>query len=71
MHVPEQPNVTSVNVFGDFGLAADRLAFVDGSIDPWRPCTPHSRYAPPRDDTNLRPFKLIPGKTSMDMYEPR
>jgi hypothetical protein len=71
MHVPEQPNVTAVNVFGDFGLAADRLAFIDGSIDPWKPCTPHSRYAPLRNDTILRPFKLIPGKMSMYMCEPR
>ena len=67
MHVPDWPNVTAVNVLGDFGLAADRLAFVDGSIDPWRPCTPHSRYASPRKDTILRPFKLIPGKLFMNV----
>jgi len=30
-------------------------------VDPWRPCTPHSSYAPDRGDTMLRPFKLIPG----------
>lgn len=28
--VPPLPNVTSVNVLGDFGIAADRLAIVDG-----------------------------------------
>jgi hypothetical protein len=28
--VPEWPNVTVVNALGDYGLAADRLAFIDG-----------------------------------------
>ena len=37
---------------------------VHGSaVDPWRPYTPHSNYggAVNRDDTLLRPFKIIPG----------
>ncbi|THH10296.1 hypothetical protein EW146_g8421 [Bondarzewia mesenterica] len=60
--VPALPNVTAVNVLGDFAIAADRLAIVDGEIDPWRPDTPHSQYgAKERADTILRPFKLIPG----------
>ncbi|KDQ15895.1 hypothetical protein BOTBODRAFT_54372 [Botryobasidium botryosum FD-172 SS1] len=59
--VPAWPNVTAVNALGDFGLAADRLAFVDGSDDPWMPATPHSWHAPQRTDTRARPFKLIPG----------
>ena len=61
MHVPKWPNVTVVNALGDFGLTHSRLAFIDGEIDPWRPCTPHSQYAPKRKDTTSRPFKLIPG----------
>lgn len=60
MHVPKWPNVTVVNALGDFGLTHSRLAFIDGEIDPWRPCTPHSQYAPERTDTVSRPFKLIP-----------
>ena len=28
--VPNLPNVTAVNALGDFGIAADRLAFIDG-----------------------------------------
>jgi hypothetical protein len=48
-------------MLGDFAIAADRLAIVDGQVDPWRPDTPHSDDAKPRDDTPLRPFKLIPG----------
>ncbi|KZT12085.1 peptidase S28 [Laetiporus sulphureus 93-53] len=59
--VPQMPNVTAVNILGDFYIAADRLAIIDGEVDPWRPDTPHSEYAPDRLDTILRPFKLIPG----------
>ncbi|PCH40119.1 peptidase S28 [Wolfiporia cocos MD-104 SS10] len=59
--VPPLPNVTAVNVLGDFDIAADRLAIIDGEVDPWRPDTPHSEYAKDRGDTILRPFKLIPG----------
>ncbi|KAF8628691.1 hypothetical protein AX15_003751 [Amanita polypyramis BW_CC] len=58
--VPNLPNVTAVNVLGDFYIAADRLAFIDGEVDPWLPNTPHSEYAQDREDTILRPFKLIP-----------
>ncbi|KIP08945.1 hypothetical protein PHLGIDRAFT_29302 [Phlebiopsis gigantea 11061_1 CR5-6] len=58
--VPKLPNVTVVNVLGDFDIADDKLAFIDGDVDPWKPCTPHSMYAEPRADTILRPFKLIP-----------
>ncbi|CAE6425463.1 unnamed protein product [Rhizoctonia solani] len=57
--VPEWPNVTVVNALGDYGLAADRLAFIDGDEDPWLPATPHSPHAPERPDTIMRPFKLI------------
>ncbi|KAG6816405.1 hypothetical protein H0H87_006209 [Tephrocybe sp. NHM501043] len=60
--VPALPNITAVNALGNFDLAADRLAFIDGEVDPWRPDTPHSQfYAKNRPDTVLRPFKLIPG----------
>ncbi|KXN80843.1 putative serine protease EDA2 [Leucoagaricus sp. SymC.cos] len=59
--VPPLPNVTAVNVLGDFDIAADRLAIIDGEVDPWRPDTPHSDDARDRPDTPLRPFKLIPG----------
>ncbi|KAH9958388.1 peptidase S28 [Lactifluus volemus] len=61
--VPPLPNVTAVNVLGDYHIAADRLAFIDGEVDPWRPYTPHSTYggAEEREDTVVRPFKIIPG----------
>ncbi|KAG2370312.1 serine carboxypeptidase S28-domain-containing protein [Suillus spraguei] len=58
--VPPMPNITAVNALGDFAIAADKLAFIDGEVDPWRPCTPHSDYAVDREDTILQPFKIIP-----------
>jgi len=58
--VPALPNITAVNALGDFDIAADRLAIIDGEVDPWRPETPHSDEADKREDTILRPFKIIP-----------
>ncbi|KAJ9091424.1 hypothetical protein QFC21_007214 [Naganishia friedmannii] len=54
------PDVARVNARGDFAIAKDRLAFIDGDSDPWRPATPQSDYALKRNDTLLRPVKLIP-----------
>lgn len=61
--MPERPNIDEVNRLGNFHLAVDRLAFVDGQYDPWRPATVHSEefaYGGNRADTVERPFKLIP-----------
>ncbi len=57
--VPEYPDVESVNARGDFDLAVDRLAFIDGDSDPWRPATPGSDYASVREDTILRPVRIL------------
>lgn len=35
--VPEWPDVEEVNRRGDYAIQADRLAFIDGDRDPWRP----------------------------------
>ncbi|BGP56935.1 hypothetical protein JCM8202v2_004571 [Rhodotorula sphaerocarpa] len=62
--VPSEPNITAVNQYGNYGLSYPRLAFVDGSEDPWLYATPHSPLAPHhghRPDTLREPFKLIPG----------
>lgn len=59
--VPPMPNLTVVNELGSFSISEDRLAFIDGDVDPWKPNTPHSEHAPEREDTILRPFKVIPG----------
>ncbi|GAA5938535.1 hypothetical protein JCM3775_002153 [Rhodotorula graminis] len=61
--VPAMPNITAVNQLGGANLSHSRLAFVDGSEDPWLYATPHSPTAPNphRKDTLKRPFKLIKG----------
>ncbi|GAA5913102.1 hypothetical protein JCM8208_000741 [Rhodotorula glutinis] len=61
--VPSMPNITAINQWGGFDLSHSRLAFVDGSEDPWLYATPHSPTAPNphRRDTLSRPFKLIKG----------
>ncbi|KAI9510982.1 peptidase S28 [Russula earlei] len=51
--VPPLPNVTAVNALGDYHIAADRLAFIDGEAN--------YGGAVERDDTLLRPFKIISG----------
>lgn len=38
--IPSEPDVEEVNRRGDYAIEADRLAFVDGDRDPWRPMTP-------------------------------
>jgi hypothetical protein len=59
--VPFMPNVTAVNALGDFDIAEDRLAIIDGEVDPWKPATPHSQYAVDREHSRLRPFLEIQG----------
>ncbi|GAA5976385.1 hypothetical protein JCM11641_005997 [Rhodosporidiobolus odoratus] len=62
--VPSEPNVTVINQYGSFELSYPRLAFIDGSADPWLYATPHSPHAKKsgkRKDTLRKPFKLIPG----------
>ncbi|GAA5822645.1 hypothetical protein JCM3770_002853 [Rhodotorula araucariae] len=63
IRVPDSPNITAINQWGSFDLSYPRLAFVDGSEDPWLYATPHSPTAlnPHRKDTLRKPFKLIKG----------
>ncbi|KAG8528914.1 uncharacterized protein KY384_006603 [Bacidia gigantensis] len=49
----------AINKYGGYDLAYDRLAFVDGEIDPWRGVSPHAPQARPRESTTERPFILI------------
>ncbi|RXK38184.1 hypothetical protein M231_04558 [Tremella mesenterica] len=57
--VPQWPDVESVNRRGDYGIRADRLAFIDGDRDPWRPVTPQSDSAPTRVPTVNEPRRII------------
>ncbi|UZJ55270.1 hypothetical protein CBS101457_004590 [Exobasidium rhododendri] len=60
--MPKHPNVKEVNEIGNFHIAKDRLAFINGQYDPWRPATTASEeyaYGGARIDTISQPFKLI------------
>ena len=35
--VPSEPDVNEINDRGDYAIEMDRLAFIDGDRDPWRP----------------------------------
>ncbi|BGP09905.1 hypothetical protein JCM10049v2_005781 [Rhodotorula toruloides] len=62
--VPNRPNVTAINQYGGFNFSYPRLAFIDGSEDPWIYATPHSPLAPHhghRRSTTSEPFLLIKG----------
>lgn len=56
-------NVEAVNKYGGYDISYPRLAFVDGSADPWRPATPHAyaQGAKKRKSTSSEPFILIDG----------
>lgn len=54
------PNITEINQWGSFNISASRLAFIDGSHDPWIFATAHSPSAPLRQSTSERPYYLIP-----------
>ena len=49
----------SVNKYGGYDIAYDRLAIIDGEDDPWRGATPHAPAAKPRTSTTEEPFILI------------
>lgn len=61
--IPAIPNVDLINQYGSHDLEYPRLAFIDGSADPWLGATPHSPLAPNprRKDTVDAPFILING----------
>ncbi len=53
--VPLEPDVEEINARGDFAIEMDRLAFIDGDRDPWRPTVSNRsdrrrpRSSPPAD----------------------
>ncbi|KAI5246263.1 extracelular serine carboxypeptidase [Aureobasidium subglaciale] len=56
-------DVELINKYGGSDISYPRLAFVDGSADPWRPATPHgyAQGAKERNSTASEPFILIDG----------
>lgn len=59
--IPSTPDLSQFNKFGGFNIKADRLAFIDGSVDPWLDLGYHSNSAPPRVSSDLNPEYLIAG----------
>lgn len=57
--IPPTPDLQLWNRYGGFDLQADRLAFIDGEIDPWLDACYHSEEAPPRYSSDLHPEYLI------------
>ncbi|OAX78583.1 hypothetical protein ACJ72_07108 [Emergomyces africanus] len=57
----EPPDIGRINKYGGFDIEYERLAFLDGEIDPWRPASPHAERARPRKSTLDKPFILIEG----------
>lgn len=62
-NITTPPDTEAVNKYGGFGIAYDRLAFVNGEADPWRPATPASPQAPNPNRTSTidMPFVVISG----------
>lgn len=66
--IPARPDIDAVNSLGNFSLGAhtDRLGFIDGEFDPWRPATAHSvdfAGVKQREHTLERPFLLVANGT--------
>lgn len=59
--IPPTADVARWNAYGGFNLTADRLAFIDGAIDPWLDTCYHSDAAPPRSSSAMHPEHLIAG----------
>jgi len=59
--IPSSPNLHEFSKYGGFDLTADRLAFIDGDIDPWLDLTVHSHSAPQKASSDLHPQYLIAG----------
>lgn len=55
---------TGTELFCNWGFYASHVDFIE---DPWSQATPHSRYAPKREDTIERPFKWI--STGLHHYD--
>jgi len=62
-NITTPPDVEAVNYLGGYNISYNRLAFLDGEQDPWRPATAHAPEARPWNHTNTvdQPFILIAG----------
>ena len=58
-NITTPPDTDSINKYGGYDIAYDRLAFIDGEHDPWRGVTPHAPEAKNRASTTEQPFILM------------
>ncbi|KAK7422471.1 hypothetical protein QQZ08_009459 [Neonectria magnoliae] len=58
-NITTPPNIDSINKLGGINFTYPRVAFIDGSADPWRAATPHRIGLPERASTVSEPFILI------------
>lgn len=57
--IDKPADVDLVNKYGGYDIDEERLAFIDGSADPWVEATAHSSHARDRESTDDKPFILI------------
>jgi len=71
--IPAEPDRESINKYGGFNFSHPRLAFVDGSHDPWRQAGVHAiGVNEHRQSTDSEPFILIDGGVHhWDEYGPK
>lgn len=71
--IPAAPDRDSINRYGGFSFSHSRLAFVDGSHDPWRQAGVHAiGVNEDRQSTDDEPFILIDGGVHhWDEYGPK
>lgn len=62
-NITSPPDTDIINSYGGYDIAYDRLALIDGEVDPWRPAGPHAydQGAPKRNNTIQQPFWLVEG----------
>ncbi|KAN0115436.1 peptidase S28 [Hyaloscypha variabilis] len=59
--IPPTPDLSAFNKYGGFNISAERLAFIDGDVDPWLDLCYHSTKAPLRTSSDDHPEYLIAG----------
>lgn len=60
IRIADEPDVSRINSLGDFSIAYDRMATVDGEWDPWRTMAVGAMSQPARPNTINRPYWIVP-----------
>ncbi|KAL5119386.1 hypothetical protein ACEQ8H_002655 [Pleosporales sp. CAS-2024a] len=57
-NITEPPDIWQINKYGNYSIEYERLAFIGGNADPWRPATP-LWYPDSRKSSTDHPWHLI------------